>query len=205
MTYQDQGSFAGLFWGLLVGAIVFGLAGSWIGAQKGRQANGFWLGFLFGPFGLVVIALLDSRRAAESSQTPPRGDRAALVRSDAERKEAIAEALRRRPDLSTDTPEALRALSEVADEVEKELETRRLRNEFISDSAKTSLERQSVKPDKALTGWTGGQPAKKPFGPVRWDDATQAWKRPYYATPLGSALLIVVAVWISIGVVLLLT
>ena len=44
---------------VLILAFVFGCLGSWIASQKNRGGGeGFWLGFLFGPFGVLIEALL---------------------------------------------------------------------------------------------------------------------------------------------------
>jgi hypothetical protein len=39
--------------------LIFGFLGRWVALQCGRNGNeGFWLGFLFGPFGAIIEGLL---------------------------------------------------------------------------------------------------------------------------------------------------
>jgi hypothetical protein len=58
----------------LVVAVLFGVVGLAIGKGKGRPGAGFWLGFTFGPIGLVIIAVLDRTPEAEARhQTAVRG------------------------------------------------------------------------------------------------------------------------------------
>jgi hypothetical protein len=45
-------------------AIGFGSAGHYIGRDKGRGTAGFWFGFLLGPIGLIIAALLQPSPAA---------------------------------------------------------------------------------------------------------------------------------------------
>lgn len=55
-----------LIW-VLAGAVC-GVAGFLIGNLKGRNVAGFWLGFLFGVFGLIVIAVLPPTPVAEAER-----------------------------------------------------------------------------------------------------------------------------------------
>lgn len=55
-----------LIW--LVAGAVCGAAGFLIGDMKGRSVAGFWLGFLFGPIGLIVIAVLPPTPLAEAER-----------------------------------------------------------------------------------------------------------------------------------------
>ena len=49
----------------LVIAVGFGFAGWGIGKGKGRPTLGWWLGFLFGLLGIIVIACVPKTRAAK--------------------------------------------------------------------------------------------------------------------------------------------
>lgn len=94
---------------VIVGAVVFGGLGSWVSYQKGRgEGEGLALGCLFGPFGVLIEALLptgtppavpsvkdklrmerevqESHRLAEESRRQRRADR--LARADAVRASA---------------------------------------------------------------------------------------------------------------------
>jgi hypothetical protein len=52
--------------GLFAFALVCGLLGRWVAFQCGRETSeGFWLGFLFGPLGVVLEALLPHREYDE--------------------------------------------------------------------------------------------------------------------------------------------
>lgn len=43
---------------------IFGSAGRHIAVEKGRSmAEGFWFGVFFGPWGLLIVALLPDKRA----------------------------------------------------------------------------------------------------------------------------------------------
>jgi uncharacterized membrane protein YeaQ/YmgE (transglycosylase-associated protein family) len=54
----------------LLVAIVFGLLGGYIAGQKGREpVEGVLLGFLFGPIGAVVVALLPTRAKPRRSHS----------------------------------------------------------------------------------------------------------------------------------------
>lgn len=55
-----------LIW--LIGGAVCGAAGFLIGNMKGRSVAGFWLGFLFDVFGLIVIAVLPPTPLAEAQR-----------------------------------------------------------------------------------------------------------------------------------------
>ena len=45
-----------------VSAIVFGLLGTWVAKQCGRRTDeGFLLGMVFGPLGVLLVALLPRR------------------------------------------------------------------------------------------------------------------------------------------------
>jgi len=52
----------------LVAGVVCGAAGVLIGNIKGRSVAGFWLGFLFDVFGLIVIAVLPATPLAEAQR-----------------------------------------------------------------------------------------------------------------------------------------
>jgi hypothetical protein len=57
-----------LFIVLGVLAVVFAILGRWVATQKGRQeGEGFALGCLFGPLGVLIVALLPTLRAARES------------------------------------------------------------------------------------------------------------------------------------------
>lgn len=51
--------------GIVFWAAVGGGVGAAIGNGKGRGPAGFWLGFLFGPIGWIIIAVLDATPEAE--------------------------------------------------------------------------------------------------------------------------------------------
>lgn len=49
---------------LIAGGLVFGLLGRWVADQCGRRGSeGFVLGFLFGPVGVIIEALLPHQSA----------------------------------------------------------------------------------------------------------------------------------------------
>src|SRR5664279_5560215 len=52
----------------LVVSAICGVAGFLIGDMKGRSVAGFWLGFLFVVFGLIVIAVLPPTPLAEAQR-----------------------------------------------------------------------------------------------------------------------------------------
>jgi hypothetical protein len=56
----------------LASAVVFGFLGALVGRAKGRVGTGAVLGFLLGIFGLIIIALLPSRRYAMPPVAAPR-------------------------------------------------------------------------------------------------------------------------------------
>lgn len=60
----------GLLIGLLIVSVVCGVIGLWFGEQRNRQTAGFWLGFLFGPFGWLLTLLLPTENG---SRDPPSG------------------------------------------------------------------------------------------------------------------------------------
>jgi len=49
----------------LVVAVGFGFAGWGIGQGKGRPALGWWLGFLLGLIGIIIIACVPKTQAAK--------------------------------------------------------------------------------------------------------------------------------------------
>ncbi len=49
----------------LVMAVIFGLIGQAIGKGKGRASAGWWLGFLLGIIGVIIIACLRPDREAQ--------------------------------------------------------------------------------------------------------------------------------------------
>jgi hypothetical protein len=55
---------------LVVGVtlLIFGLIGRYIGRDKGRSSEGFWIGFLLGPIGLIIVALLQPTVEVEASR-----------------------------------------------------------------------------------------------------------------------------------------
>lgn|GEM_PF-7064156 len=78
---------------VVVSAIVYAVLGSWIAVQNGRRKiEGGILGFLLGPIGVLVEALLPSRRFADRHRGPHSLSDAELAR----RFPAIAERMGRR-------------------------------------------------------------------------------------------------------------
>jgi hypothetical protein len=54
--------------GLAVVWFVCGCLGAWVARQKGRGGDeGFYLGFLFGPFGVLIEALLPNKAAGSEA------------------------------------------------------------------------------------------------------------------------------------------
>jgi hypothetical protein len=51
--------------GLYTAAVASGIAGLLIGSESGNRVAGFWLGFLFGPFGLVIISFYRDQKNPE--------------------------------------------------------------------------------------------------------------------------------------------
>ncbi len=73
--------------------LVYAVLGSWIAVQNGRRkVEGGVLGFLLGPFGVLVEAILPSRRVPERPRGPHSLSDADLVR----RFPAIAERMGRK-------------------------------------------------------------------------------------------------------------
>src|SRR4051812_44233882 len=57
---------------VLVLAIIFGGLGAWIAGQKGRAGGeGFALGLIFGPLGVLITALLPTVAPGARRQPPP--------------------------------------------------------------------------------------------------------------------------------------
>ena len=65
---------------LLIVWAAFGALGYYIATQKGRpQAEGLLLGFLFGPLGVLLVALLPSKSAEQHGRAVGRRDRVASM------------------------------------------------------------------------------------------------------------------------------
>jgi hypothetical protein len=47
-----------IFLWAFVGLLLGGLPGSWFGGQVDREGVGFWLGYLLGPLGWIIVLLL---------------------------------------------------------------------------------------------------------------------------------------------------
>jgi hypothetical protein len=63
-----------LFWA------AFGALGYYIASQKGRpEAEGLLLGFLFGPFGVLILSLLPSKSTGRHGRATGRRDRVAWM------------------------------------------------------------------------------------------------------------------------------
>ncbi len=58
----------------LAAAIVCGLIGRALAESKGRAGAGFWLGFLFGPIGIVIALLLPEQARPAASSVGPIGE-----------------------------------------------------------------------------------------------------------------------------------
>ena len=57
---------------LVVFGVIFGALGSWIAKERHRdQGEGFVLGFLFGPLGVIVEAILPTVAMAPAAPQPP--------------------------------------------------------------------------------------------------------------------------------------
>lgn len=52
----------------LIAAVVCGVIGGFIGQAKGRRRSGYLLGLLFGPIGLIVVAVLPATVDAEAAR-----------------------------------------------------------------------------------------------------------------------------------------
>jgi hypothetical protein len=60
---------------LFMVGIVFGFFGAWISGEKGRDRNqGMAIGFLFGPLGCLILALLPAKEEAARQRRSGRGD-----------------------------------------------------------------------------------------------------------------------------------
>lgn len=67
---SERGHFVIFLIAVVVGFAFCGLIGAVLAAEKGRALAGFWLGFLFGPIGIVIALLLASRDATAEQRTP---------------------------------------------------------------------------------------------------------------------------------------
>ena len=55
---------------LIIAAAIFGVFGAVLDAT-GREARGFWLGFLLGPIGLIIVAVLRGQAAPVAAVAVP--------------------------------------------------------------------------------------------------------------------------------------
>ena len=61
--------FEGILAFLIIGAIVSGIVGAFLGDSVNKGAAGFWLGLFLGPIGWIIVLLLP-RETSNSPQTP---------------------------------------------------------------------------------------------------------------------------------------
>jgi hypothetical protein len=78
----------------VVSCFAFGLLGAYVADQKGRgKTEGFWLGLLFGPLGVLVVALLPAIRSRPRAQRVTRRDYYDVVLEDDELEDQIVDYL----------------------------------------------------------------------------------------------------------------
>jgi len=148
---------------LLLGAVIAGVIGMAIGSSKGKVGAGFWLGFLLGPIGWIIAALLtpslevqaerDRRLAAAIAGASGRSFAATASYEEAGgitadlRQDAIAEAIRREPALgSAASAEDLARLEKIVAGIEGEL---RLRHELAFVKARQAHEADLARQEEA--------------------------------------------------------
>jgi uncharacterized membrane protein YeaQ/YmgE (transglycosylase-associated protein family) len=61
-----------IFFILILAGLVCGFIGHYIGKPKERAAEGFWLGFLLGPIGIIAEAILPDRRSTSGASLAAR-------------------------------------------------------------------------------------------------------------------------------------
>jgi membrane-associated protease RseP (regulator of RpoE activity) len=140
------------FFFFVVYATVFCFVGFYLGKYKGRAAEGFWWGFCLGFVGVIIVALLpaterkeaESRaalaeaisRSVSSYPTSPQ-----TIRTNDERKEAMARAIEKDPSLGeSDDPETLERLRQATDQILLDLETLRARQAIVDEKATAEAE-----------------------------------------------------------------
>lgn len=116
----------------VVVAVLCGVLGAVIGDGKGRAVAGFWIGLLLGPIGLIIAAVLPPSDEVQLQRNQQLAGAiigavgtSAAADPRAQRREAMAEAIRRDPTLSqATTSEELARLSEATRLIQEELELR---------------------------------------------------------------------------------
>ena len=68
-----------LFVSILFGTLICGALGLAVGRTRGRGTAGFWLGFLLGPLGIVIVLLLPAAISATPSGSAPAPTRPGIL------------------------------------------------------------------------------------------------------------------------------
>lgn len=126
--------FVWVFLALLSGLFT-GLIGYLVGKGKGRGTSGFWLGFLLSLIGILIVAIMEPSQERRGRKTtprqpwPPAGHATVsgpTTPSDAQRRQYLAEAIARNPELGdSQDPETLRQLGEAVDAIAAEEQLKR--------------------------------------------------------------------------------
>lgn len=111
--------------------------GGWIGEMRGRKALGFVLGFLLGPFGILIVLLLPAtpEAQAEHDRQVARATGAPVnaAQTGSSRKRAIAEAIHRDPSLAeANDSESLARLDDAVTRIMREQQLRAELDEVLT-------------------------------------------------------------------------
>ena len=123
---------------LIISAILSALLGAFVGSQKGRGGDGFVLGLLLGPFGVITVAAMgySTKQQLKFENRLASAMGASQDDQDFEfefRTWAVGEAMRRDPSLTSgDDPATLRRLAAEADAIVLEQETQKLREAALA-------------------------------------------------------------------------